>query len=50
VDARTTAGRVNSDFPGTLNKDKTRLTARLNDGGTALALETSGGIITIRRQ
>jgi DUF4097 and DUF4098 domain-containing protein YvlB len=48
VDARTTAGRVNSDFPGTLNKDKTRLTARLNDGGTALALETSGGNITIR--
>ena len=46
--ARTSGGRVNSDFPGTLNKEKTRLTAKLNGGGTALALETSGGNVSIR--
>jgi DUF4097 and DUF4098 domain-containing protein YvlB len=48
VDAHTSGGRVNSDFPGTLNKDKTRLTARINGGGPALALETSGGNVNIR--
>ena len=48
LDAHTGGGRVHSDFPGTLNKEKTRLTARLNGGGTALALETSGGNVNIR--
>jgi DUF4097 and DUF4098 domain-containing protein YvlB len=48
VDAHTSGGRVNSDFPGTLNKAKTRLTARINGGGPALALETSGGNVNIR--
>ena len=48
VKAHTSGGRVNSDFPGTLNKEKTRLTAKLNGGGTALALETSGGNVSIR--
>jgi DUF4097 and DUF4098 domain-containing protein YvlB len=48
VDARTSGGEVSSDFPGTLNKSKTKLTARLNGGGTALALETSGGNVSVR--
>ena len=48
LNARTSGGRVTSDFPGTLNKEKTRLTAKLNGGGTALALETSGGNVSIR--
>ena len=48
LEAHTGGGRVNSDFPGTLNKEKTRLTAHLNGGGTALALETSGGNVNIR--
>jgi len=49
LDAHTTGGRVNSDFPGTMNKQKTRLTARLNGGGTDLVLETSGGNVNIRK-
>ena len=48
VDAHTSGGTVSSDFPGTLNRHKTSLTARLNGGGTALALETSGGNVSIR--
>jgi DUF4097 and DUF4098 domain-containing protein YvlB len=48
LDAHTSGGTVTSDFPGTLNKQKTRLTARLNGGGTGLALETSGGNVNIR--
>jgi len=48
LDAHTSGGRVTSDFPGTLNKEKTRLAARINGGGTALALETSGGNVNIR--
>jgi DUF4097 and DUF4098 domain-containing protein YvlB len=48
VEARTSGGRVNSDFPGTLNKEKTRLSARINGGGPRLALETSGGNVSIR--
>jgi len=48
LDAHTSGGRVNSDFPGTLNKEKTRLTAKINGGGTALAVETSGGNVSIR--
>jgi len=48
LDAHTSGGRVSSDFPGTLNKEKTKLSAKLNGGGTALALETSGGNVSIR--
>ena len=50
VNARTSGGRVNSDFPGDLNKERTRLTAKLNGGGTTLALETSGGNVNIKKQ
>jgi hypothetical protein len=39
---------VSSDFPGTFNKEKSRLTATLNGGGPDLVLETSGGNVTIR--
>ena len=48
LNARTSGGRVHSDFPGTFNKEKTKLTAQINGGGTALALETSGGNVSIR--
>ena len=50
VDARTSGGSIHSDFPGTLNKNKTQLTAQLNGGGTDLLLETSGGNIGIRKK
>jgi len=50
VDAHTSGGRIKSDFPGTLNRQKTRLTARLNGGGTGLVLATSGGNVNIRSQ
>jgi hypothetical protein len=50
LDARTGGGRVTSDFPGTLNKEKTRLNAKLNDGGPELTLETSGGNINVRKK
>ncbi len=50
LDAHTGGGRVDSDFPGTLNKEKTRLTARLNGGGPDLLLETSGGNVNIRKE
>ncbi len=50
LDARTGGGRVNSDFPGTLNKEKTRLSAKLNGGGPELILETSGGNINVRKK
>jgi DUF4097 and DUF4098 domain-containing protein YvlB len=50
VDARTSGGSIHSDFPGTLNKQKTKLTAQLNGGGPDLLLETSGGNVTIRKK
>src|SRR5437870_3369109 len=43
-------GRVASDFPGTSNKEKTRLTAKLNGGGADLLLEPSGGNVRIRKK
>jgi len=49
VDAHTGGGRVASDFPGTLNKEKTKLTAKINGGGPDLLLETSGGNVNIRK-
>jgi DUF4097 and DUF4098 domain-containing protein YvlB len=48
LDAHTGGGRVSSDFPGTLNKQKTTLTARINGGGPNLVLQTSGGNVNIR--
>jgi DUF4097 and DUF4098 domain-containing protein YvlB len=48
VNAHTTGGRVKSDFPGTLNKSKTKLTAQINGGGPDLVLETTGGNINIK--
>jgi DUF4097 and DUF4098 domain-containing protein YvlB len=50
VDARTGGGRVNSDFPGAMNKEKTRLSAKLNEGGPELILDTSGGNINVRKK
>ncbi len=50
LDAHTSGGRVQSDFPGTLNKQKTKLTAQINGGGPNLVLETSGGNVSIRKQ
>ncbi len=48
VSAHTSGGRISSDFPGTMNKEKTTLTAKINGGGPGLALETSGGNVNIR--
>src|SRR5262245_45568894 len=48
VNAQTSGGSVNSDFPGTMNKSKTKLTAQLNGGGPGLVLETSGGNVSIK--
>jgi DUF4097 and DUF4098 domain-containing protein YvlB len=49
LNAHTSGGSVHSDFPGTSNKEKTKLTARLNGGGPDLVLETSGGNLNIRK-
>jgi DUF4097 and DUF4098 domain-containing protein YvlB len=50
VNAHTSGGSIHSDFPGTMNKQKTALTAQLNGGGTDLVLQTSGGNVSIRRK
>ena len=50
LDAHTGGGRVSSDFPGTLNKEKTRLNAKLNGGGPELIVETSGGNVNVRKK
>ena len=50
LEAHTGGGRVTSDFPGTMNKENTRLSAKLNEGGPALILETSGGHINVRKK
>ena len=34
----------------TLNKEQTRLSARLNGGGPELILETSGGNVNVRKK
>jgi DUF4097 and DUF4098 domain-containing protein YvlB len=49
LDAHTGGGRVNSDFPGEFNKEHTKLVARINSGGPALLLETSGGNVNVRK-
>ena len=48
--ARTSGGSVHSDFPGDMNKQRTKLVAQINGGGPELALETSGGDIEIRKK
>ncbi len=50
LSASTGGGRVSSDFPGIFNKEKTKLTAQMNGGGTDLVLKTSGGDVTIKKQ
>ena len=49
LNAHTSGGRISSDFPGEFNKQKTKLTAQINDGGPEFSLETSGGNVTIRK-
>jgi DUF4097 and DUF4098 domain-containing protein YvlB len=50
LDARTSGGRVDSDFPGNSNKENTRLIAQINSGGLGVAVATSGGDISIRKR
>jgi len=48
LNARTSGGSSNLRFPRDPEQRKNRLTAKLNGGGTALVLETSGGNVSIR--
>jgi hypothetical protein len=50
VRAQTGGGRVNSDFPGEFNKQRTRLVAQINGGGPEFVLETSGGHVNVRKR
>jgi DUF4097 and DUF4098 domain-containing protein YvlB len=50
LNAHTSGGSIHSDFPGTLNKQKTSLSGQINGGGPKLVLETSGGNVEIRKQ
>jgi DUF4097 and DUF4098 domain-containing protein YvlB len=50
VKASTSGGSIHSDFPGDMNKSKTKLTAQLNGGGPEMLLETSGGNVNIRKR
>ncbi len=51
LDARTSGGRVSTDLPVTLQGElkKTSLIAKLNGGGPALLLHTSGGNVRIQK-
>ena len=51
VDAKTSGGRVRTEFPVTVSGDisKTSLRADVNDGGPELYVRTSGGNITLGR-
>lgn len=51
IDARTSGGRVSTDLPVTLTGElkKTSLNAKLNGGGPALILHTSGGNVRIQK-
>jgi DUF4097 and DUF4098 domain-containing protein YvlB len=49
LNAHTSGGRISSDFPGEFNKQKTKLTAQINDGGPEFSLETSGGNVTVQK-
>jgi len=50
LDAKTSGGRVHTDFPVTVRGEISRrmLKAELNGGGPELYLRTSGGSIHIR--
>jgi hypothetical protein len=50
LNARTTGGRISSDFPMTLDGlfDKKAISARLNGGGPELYIRTTGGGITLK--
>jgi DUF4097 and DUF4098 domain-containing protein YvlB len=50
LNAQTSGGSIHSDFPGTLNKQRTKLSAQLNGGGPELVLETSGGDVRITKK
>lgn len=50
VDAHTSGGSIQSDFPGQMNKGKTKLTAQLNGGGPGLVLRTSGGDVKVLKR
>lgn len=50
INARTSGGSIRSDFPGEMNKQRTRLVAQINGGGPDVLLETSGGDVEIRGQ
>jgi DUF4097 and DUF4098 domain-containing protein YvlB len=51
IDARASAGSVTSDFPviGTVSKNRSSVTGKLNGGGPKLSLRTSGGSIQIKK-
>jgi DUF4097 and DUF4098 domain-containing protein YvlB len=50
LEASTTGGRVNSDFDGEFNKQRTKLVAKINGGGPDMKLSTAGGNVDIRRK
>jgi DUF4097 and DUF4098 domain-containing protein YvlB len=50
VHASTTGGRVNSDFDGEFNKQRTKFVAKLNGGGPEMRLLTAGGNVDIRKK
>jgi DUF4097 and DUF4098 domain-containing protein YvlB len=50
LDARTSGGSIRSDFPGEMNKHRTKLAAQVNGGGPELVLQTSGGNVEIRKK
>jgi DUF4097 and DUF4098 domain-containing protein YvlB len=50
LNASTVGGRVNSDFDGEFNKQRTKLVAKLNGGGPEMRLSTAGGNVEIRKK
>ena len=50
LNAQNSGGSIHSDFPGDINKQKTRLVAQSNGGGPGLVLQTSGGNVDIRKE